>query len=145
MEKYNKKMKNTKRDMIRRAIILGSVSLMMAILVALIVYSKLKFNIGVICPFKEIFNLDCPGCGGTRMAVSLLNLDIYQAIRYNAYVCISIPIVAYVYIKQAYMFIVKNELIPWIDKFLVIYADGLIVFGIIRNMEVFSWLAPTVI
>ena len=58
---------------------------------------------------------------------------------------ISIPILTIIYIWQSYVFIVKNLLISWIDKFLIIYALLLIIFGIIRNVSIFSWLSPTLI
>ena len=138
-------MENNKRDIWKRAIALFSITGLLALMIVLIVYSKLKFDIGVICPFKEILNIECPGCGGTRMAVSLLHLDIYQAIRYNAYVCLTLPILAYTFVRQAYAFIFKNEILEWLDKFLIIYAIGMIAFGILRNISLFSWLAPTVI
>ena len=138
-------MGNNKRDIWKRAVALLSVTGMLALMILLIVYSKLQFDVGVLCPFKEILNLECPGCGGTRMAVSLLHLDIYQAIRYNAYVCLTLPVLVYVFIKQSYSFIFKNEILDWLDRFLIIYAAGMIIFGIIRNTSLFSWLAPTVI
>ncbi|MBO5388970.1 MAG: DUF2752 domain-containing protein [Lachnospiraceae bacterium] len=136
-------MKNSKRDMIRRAAALGSVSSFIAVLLLIIVYSKLTLDIGVVCPFKEIFNIECPGCGGTRMAISLLHLDFYQAFRYNPFILSTLPILAYVYCKQAYLYIRYNILIEWLDKFLVIYAILLLLFGIVRNIDMFSWLAPT--
>ena len=138
-------MGNNKRDIWKRAIALLSITGMLALMIILIVYSKLQFNVGVLCPFKEILNLECPGCGGTRMAVSLLHLDFYQAFRYNPYVCISIPFLVYVFIRQSYVFIFKNEILEWLDKFLIIYAIGMITFGILRNISLFSWLAPTYI
>lgn len=138
-------MENNRRDIWKRAVALCSITGILALMILLIVYSKLQFDIGVVCPFKEILNIECPGCGGTRMAVSLLNLDIYQAIRYNAYVCITLPILAYVFIRQAYVFIFKNQILDWLDKFLVIYAGGMVIFGVLRNISLFSWLAPTYI
>lgn len=135
------------RDIIRRALALFSVSALIAVLIILIVYSKLNFGVGVRCPFKEIFDIDCPGCGGTRMAVALLNLDFYQAFRYNPFVCTTFPILAVIYIWQSYLFIFKNKLLSWLDYFLVIYAVLLLAFGILRNtnIAIFSWMAPTVV
>ena len=136
-------MQNKTRDIFRRFITLALVSSFIALLIMLIVWSKMKFNIGVICPFKAMLDFDCPGCGGTRMAVSLLNLDFYQAFRYNIYLFITSPILAIVYIWQAIEYIKNNRLLRYIDIFLITYAIGLILFGIIRNIEYFSFLAPT--
>ena len=39
-----------------------------------------------VCVFKNLFDIECAGCGGTRMFLSILKLDFYQAFRYNPYV-----------------------------------------------------------
>lgn len=136
-------MKTNKRDMIRRAVALMSVTLIILVLVVLIVYTKVAFDIGVMCPFKEVLGWDCPGCGGTRMAVEILHLNFYQAFRYNPFVFITLPLIATVYVWQSYKFIVHNEILVWLDKFLISYAIALMLFGILRNTSIFSWLAPT--
>ena len=134
-----------KRDILRRGILVGFVLLIIGVLISLILYSKIAFDIGVLCPLKEVMDIDCPGCGGTRMAVSLLKLELYQAFRYNPYVFVTIPILIFVVTKQSYEFIVYNRIIPWIDKFITLYTAGLAIFGIIRNIGPFIWLAPTVV
>lgn len=133
------------RDRVRRFITVLLVSAFIAVLIMLIVLSKLYFNIGVICPFYALFNWNCPGCGGTRMAVSILKLDFYQAFRYNPFVFVTSPILAVVYIWQFIVYVKDNRLLKYIDAFLIVYAVGLIAFGIIRNIDIFSWLAPTII
>lgn len=40
-------------------------------------------NITIPCFFKYITNIPCPGCGLTRSILSILNLDIVSAIKYN--------------------------------------------------------------
>ncbi|EIU52961.1 hypothetical protein MA3A0930S_3483 [Mycobacteroides abscessus 3A-0930-S] len=37
-----------------------------------------------VCPLKALTGLDCPGCGGLRMAYSLMHGDVLGALRYNA-------------------------------------------------------------
>ncbi|GAA4551032.1 DUF2752 domain-containing protein [Amycolatopsis samaneae] len=37
-----------------------------------------------VCPTKALLGIDCPGCGGLRMAYSLLHGDIPAALHYNA-------------------------------------------------------------
>ena len=133
------------RDKVRRFVTVSLISAFIAVLIMLIVLSKLYFNIGVVCPFYALFDWNCPGCGGTRMAVSLLKLDFYQAFRYNPFVFITAPILAVVYIWQFIIYVKDNRLLKYIDTFLVAYAVGLIAFGIIRNIDMFSWLAPTII
>lgn len=122
------------KDMFRRAVVLGTVSLFILALIFLIVYSKMIYDIGVLCPIKETFGVECPLCGGTRMAVSLLHLDIIEAFKYNQFLFVTFPIVLIVYLKQMYLFIKENILINWIDKFLLGYIGCLIIFGLIRNL-----------
>lgn len=122
-----------------------SVTALICVLVLLIVYSKVKFNIGVVCPFKEILDWDCPGCGGTRMALALIELDFYQAFRYNPFLFMTLPIWAVIYVCQVIVFIKDNRLWNKLDIWLIIYAICLTAFGIIRNMPYFDWLAPTIV
>ena len=45
------------------------------------------------CLFYELTHLHCPGCGATRAAHALLQLDIVRAIRMNAlFVLLALPI-----------------------------------------------------
>ncbi|WP_329044368.1 DUF2752 domain-containing protein [Amycolatopsis sp. NBC_01488] len=37
-----------------------------------------------VCPTKLLFGIDCPGCGGMRMAYSLMHGDLPAALHYNA-------------------------------------------------------------
>lgn len=138
-------MENKKRDIIRRACVVFFTFGLISALIIIIVLSKYIFDVGVVCPLYELFGWNCPGCGGTRMAVSLLKFEFYQALRYNAYVFITLPILAYVFLRQTYVYIRYNKLINWIDKFLVWYAVGLVSFGILRNTSIFRWLAPTTV
>ena len=93
----------------------------------------LIFKIG--CPIKLILHLYCPGCGITRMFLSILRLDFYQAFRYNPLVFILIPLILInkIFIKETNI----QKLIWWILLIIVI------IFGILRNISIFSYLAPT--
>lgn len=95
----------------------------------LIVLSQIK------CPVRHIFHLYCPGCGITRMIISLLKLDFYQAFRYNPLIFILIPI------TLINMFLVKNKKIQNIIWYLLIIIS--LLFGVLRNISTFDYLAPT--
>lgn len=101
----------------------------------------LKYNIGIPCFFYKITGFYCPGCGGTRAIVSLIKLKPYQAFRYNALIIILIPFAA---IDLFYKVILKGKkkISNVIWTILLVLT---IVFGILRNITIFSYLAPTII
>ena len=93
------------------------------------------------CVFHEITGLHCPGCGVTRMIGSILCLDFYQAFRYNMLLVILLP---FAVIYWIYLFVLKGQKrIPNLVWYLLLVI--VIIFGILRNIPVFSYLAPTII
>ena len=52
-----------------------------------------------ICLFKNIFGLDCYGCGITRAVLSALHLNFEDAINYNIMVVIVLPLLIYIWIR----------------------------------------------
>ena len=49
-------------------------------------------GIGIPCVFHEITGLDCPGCGVSRMLLSLARLDFEAAFEYNAVLLCLLPV-----------------------------------------------------
>lgn len=97
------------------------------------------FNFTIPCLFHEITNLYCPGCGITRMFLALFKLDFYQAFRYN-------PLVFILLILSIVYFLVKkigklNFKIPNYIYYYLLFI--VIIYGILRNIPLFSFLAPT--
>lgn len=105
----------------------------------------LIFKEGIPCAFHEMTGMYCTGCGGTRMVISILKLQFYQAFRYNPFLFITLPFLIGVGVFQSRLYIIKGRLSHWLDYFLIAYAIALAVFGIIRNFEIFKFLRPTVI
>ena len=113
--------------------------LILLLIIYLLVSSHFHFYIP--CPIKEITNLYCPGCGITRMLLSLLKLDFIKAFSYNPLVFISLPIGLYLYID----YLIKKDKslykkIP--EKIWYIVIIIFIVYGILRNTPAFDFLAP---
>lgn len=129
----------------KRAIAILLFSLLLTTIATMLFVAKKYFNIGISCTFYEILHVYCPGCGGTRMIIALSNLDFYQAFRYNPFLFVTSPILFVIYIQQSILYIKYERFSNYLDKFLIIYAVTLIMFGIIRNIGIFSWLEPTVI
>lgn len=120
---------------IRDIIVLIVIFLIYAILI-------ISFDIGIPCVFYEITGLYCPGCGITRLCLSLFEGDIYQAFRYNPIIFIDLPILFILFVLN--IFFKNNKNIKKITDVIIIFlATITIIFGVIRNIPIFSFLAPT--
>lgn len=107
-----------------------------------------SYNIFIPCVFHEITGLDCPGCGITRMIEAFLELDFYQAFRYNPFIFILSPFIVFYFVdyfikfcleKNNYLYLKINKRV-WI--ILLIFT---ILFGIFRNIPYFDFLKPTIV
>ena len=90
----------------------------------------------------------CSGCGMTRAVLSLLKLDFYQAFRYNAFSVILIPILFFYFYGEvyAYCFNEKNFIAQKIPMmFWVVIIVLMLIYGVLRNIPYFAFLAPTYI
>ena len=116
-----------------------------SILLLSFLYYKINktYHIGFNCIFHEITNLYCPGCGITRAIFSLMELNIINAIKYNILIVTVIPLIIVNYLVKIINWInlkKQKELYPKsIWNIILIFV---ILFGILRNFELFSFLAP---
>lgn len=105
------------------------------------------FHFLLSCPIKTITGFYCPGCGITRMLLSLLKLDFYQAFRFNPLLFICLPFFGMYYLYDLYNTYKNRE--PKFKKFEPIIWYSLItiflVYGILRNIPMFDFLAPTLL
>ena len=92
-----------------------------------------------LCPIKTITGLDCPGCGITRMFVALFYGNIYQAFRYNPLVFIELPIIFILLVLYKF----KKEYRKVINIIFIVLLIITIVYGVLRNIPMFYFLAPT--
>lgn len=101
------------------------------------------------CPWKERFGIDCAGCGTTRMLKSILNLEIYQAFRYNPLMFILFALLLLYGIYYLICKIIKKKPLIPNKKGLIIMSIilliVLILFTILRNLSMFEFLRPTII
>jgi hypothetical protein len=96
-----------------------------------------------VCQFHRLTGLNCPGCGATRALYALLHGDFSTALRDNVLLVVAIPVVA---ARGAWFalnrlrgrpngkFFPPSLLIP----LLVVMG----VFGVLRNLPMFSFLSP---
>lgn len=112
--------------------------------IALILHKT--FNIKIPCVFHKITSLYCPGCGITRAILSLIELDFYQAFRYNMLVVTLILLfIIYLLVCTINYIITKRFFIKIPNYIYVILLIITILFGILRNIEMFNVLAPTIV
>jgi hypothetical protein len=64
------------------------------------------------CVFKNIFGIKCYGCGLTRGLSALLHLKFQKMYELNKLNIITIPLLAFLYIKQVVVFFNKKKLAP---------------------------------
>ena len=100
---------------------------------------------GIPCVFYQITGFYCSGCGASRALRSVLHLDFYQAIRYNAVFTLALPFFA-VYsgtLAASYIRFGKDRISGKIPaKILWIFIAAALVYGFLRNIPAFSILAP---
>jgi len=99
---------------------------------------------GIPCVIRLATDAYCPGCGVSRMCVSLLSGDIESAVRYNLLLMVLSPFILFFAVRYCVDYIKngKREM-DMLEKISAIIAFVLtMAFWIMRNTEVFSWMAP---
>ncbi len=113
------------------------------ILTFVYILNYMLFGSGVPCIIHRLTNLYCPGCGVTRMFLSLLKGQFYQAFRYNAFVFILL-IASIIYLfSECIYYICKKRFFSLSNGVYIALVILSLSFGIIRNIPYFSYLLPT--
>ncbi|MBR1413290.1 MAG: DUF2752 domain-containing protein [Bacilli bacterium] len=109
-------------------------------------YLYINYDFKIECPIHKITHLYCPGCGVTRMLFAILKLDFYQAFRYNPLLFIFLPFISICIIDYLVGFIRNKDTIIYKrinNKIWFSLVIIFLLFGIIRNIPKFNYLAPT--
>ena len=53
-----------------------------------------------ICLFKNLFGIECYGCGITKAVIASIQLDFIRAFNYNKLIIIVMPLMIYLWIKE---------------------------------------------
>ncbi len=92
-------------------------------------------DIKIPCVINKISGIECPGCGTTRMVLSLIRLDFKSAFYYNPFLLITSPLLLFClaypeikYIRTGKYTMGKLQPLLWIELGLAI------VFCILRNI-----------
>lgn len=101
-----------------------------------------KIGVGLPCVFHLITGLQCPGCGVTRMCLSLLRGDFAAAWQYNAAILCLFPLGAVVAANVAVRYVRIGTLRPsrWANALLWCMIAVLLVFGVVRNLPLHGGL-----
>ena len=94
-------------------------------------------SFGIPCLFYTVFHLKCPGCGISYMLMALVKGRWKEAFDSNPYLFVSLPYLIYLCIFQLFNWLTEgNKKMGRIQKnILLLYLFGLIVFGILRNIN----------
>ena len=115
------------------------VSILILVLFICYFYISKYTGFAIPCIFHELTGFYCPGCGITRMFFSILKCDFYQAFRYNPLVFILlICFIVYKLINLKY----RIKLPKYTSYILLVVV---ILYGILRNLDAFEFLKPTII
>ena len=92
-------------------------------------------DIRIPCPFYLLTNLYCPGCGITRMLMSIAKLDFYSAFYYNPLLFVTLRFILAVLVVSEVRYVKNGERTIGVLKYFL-YAELilLLLFGIIRNL-----------
>ena len=83
------------KERFKKFIIISAVTLAVGCAYALFV---IKTGVGFPCPFHLLTGLNCPGCGATRMCLSLLKFDLASAFSANAGLLCMCPILLIMFV-----------------------------------------------
>ena len=98
-------------------------------------------RIAIPCIFNKVTGLYCPGCGITRAIRALVKGDIRASFRNNILLYTVFPVIFILeIIKKRYR---KSEKFKKVYKIIIIILlVFVIIFGVLRNIPGFEYLAP---
>ncbi len=96
----------------------------------------LKTGIGIPCVFRLVTGWNCPGCGVTRMLISLFRLDLKSAYSHNAVLLCILPVLVAVILRWIYLYIRYGSYrLKQIDRIVCIVLIAILsIWGIVRNI-----------
>lgn len=132
----------------KRILITAAVALVAAAALVYLYNTAEGEGAGIPCRFYQMTGLYCAGCGASRALRSMLHLDFYQALRYNAVFTVFAPLAAVYGIALGVSYIKSgkdnvSKSVPAAP--LIVIAVIALLYMVMRNIPEFSFLAPTVI
>ncbi len=109
------------------------------IVVTVMAILVLMERIAIPCIFNKVTGLYCPGCGITRAIRALLKGNIAESFHNNALLYTVLPVVGIVEIIYR---LTKRKYKKMYNIILILALISALVFGVLRNLPQFSFLAP---
>lgn len=96
---------------------------------------------GIPCPVHYFTGFKCPGCGVSRMFISLMKLDFKSAFEANRLLLLTLPVIVILlavyfvrYVRTGSKRVSKTESLIYI-VLIVLF----LVYGIVRNLPAVNW------
>ena len=113
------------------------------LLFLLAIIMMLYLDLYIPCIFHKVTGYYCPGCGITRMILAIMNFDFYQAL---CFILLPLIVPYALYMIYTWIFNKENKISKHIPNSILIFiVIILIIFGILRNIDAYDWLRPTII
>lgn len=99
---------------------------------------------GLGCPIYAATGLYCPGCGVSRLFLSLLRLDFSRAFRANRLLFVTLPLMGALLGARVWRYVRRGSLETprWEERTWLALAGAFVLFGILRNLPGLGFLAP---
>ena len=94
------------------------------------------FGVGLPCPFYLFTGLQCPGCGVSRLCLSLLRLDFAGAWAANPAILLLLPFGVLLAVRLAVRYVRNGTRRLTKAETVLVYAACicLLIFGVLRNL-----------
>lgn len=94
------------------------------------------------CLFHDLTGWYCPGCGITRALHALVHFDPLRAVAMNAMLVLSLPLLGVMALQGFTRRALLPEAVSRVAFNGRVWIGALILFGVLRNLPGFEWLAP---
>ena len=96
-------------------------------------------GLGIPCPIRYFFHIQCPGCGISHMLLSLLQGNYRKAFFYYPVIFVSLPFLTYLIVKMlyGYLFCKTIHLSRIENAGIILLIFVLILYTVYRNLVTF--------